>query len=278
MVTDFGVAKALSASSNTERGSVTSLGVAIGTPAYSPEQASADPAVDHRADIYAFGVLAYELLSGQPPFIGRTPQNLRAAHVTESPEAIGKRRASLPPALAALVMRCLEKRPADRPQSARAVVHALAPSRDPVVAADGTHLLFSITTSKGTTLTLRALNRPEFRTVAESGANGGFKTLAVRCDEPPRQVVSNSRSAGLMRPVDPPQRPRRSLKGTCPLEYSGSRGSPAGSLGREALSYSPYRRRSCRICSSSARSGAQYLRSASLPRICSCANAISSAS
>src|SRR6202008_3764603 len=86
---------------------------------------SADPSVDHRADIYAFGVLAYELLTGQPPFAGRTPQHVLAAQVTEAPEAITNRRASLPPALAALVRRCLEKRPADRPQSASEVVHAL---------------------------------------------------------------------------------------------------------------------------------------------------------
>jgi eukaryotic-like serine/threonine-protein kinase len=126
MVTDFGVAKALSASSNAEHGGLTSVGVALGTPAYmAPEQASADPSVDHRADIYSFGVLAYELLTGQPPFAGRTPQHVLAAQVTEMPEAITKRRASLPPALAALVMRCLEKRPADRPQSASEVVHAL---------------------------------------------------------------------------------------------------------------------------------------------------------
>jgi eukaryotic-like serine/threonine-protein kinase len=126
MVTDFGVAKALSASSTVEEHSVTSIGVALGTPAYmAPEQASADPNVDQRADIYSFGVLAYELLTGQPPFAGRTPQHLLAAHVTEAPEMITKRRASIPPSLATLIMRCLEKRAADRPQSASDLVHAL---------------------------------------------------------------------------------------------------------------------------------------------------------
>ncbi|GAC1648884.1 MAG: hypothetical protein NVS4B3_05100 [Gemmatimonadaceae bacterium] len=126
MVTDFGVAKALSSSSNAEQGSVTSLGVALGTPAYmSPEQASADPTLDHRADVYTFGVLAYETLTGQTPFSGRTPQGLLAAHVAEAPEPVQRRRPSLPAGLAALVMRCLEKRPADRPQSAAEIVHAL---------------------------------------------------------------------------------------------------------------------------------------------------------
>jgi TolB-like protein len=126
MVTDFGVAKALSASSNSECSGVTSLGVALGTPAYmSPEQATADPAIDHRADIYAFGVTAYELLTGQAPFGGRTPQALLAAHVMETPEPITRRRQSIPAPLGALVMRCLEKRPADRPQSAIEVVRAL---------------------------------------------------------------------------------------------------------------------------------------------------------
>lgn len=126
MITDFGVAKALSMSSNAEEGSVTSIGIALGTPAYmSPEQASADPAVDLRADIYSFGILAYELLTGQPPFVGRTPQNLLAAHVTETPEYVTKRRTAIPPGLGALVMRCLEKRAADRPQSAVELMHAL---------------------------------------------------------------------------------------------------------------------------------------------------------
>src|SRR4051794_1552789 len=152
MVTDFGVAKALSASSDAEHGGMTSLGVALGTPAYmSPEQASADPSVDHRADIYSFGVLAYELLTGQPPFAGRTPQNLLAAHVSELPEPITKRRASLPSALSALVMRCLEKRPADRPQSASEIVHALDDITTPSggMTPTGTHPVAAVGKSVG---------------------------------------------------------------------------------------------------------------------------------
>nr|MBA3580227.1 protein kinase [Gemmatimonadaceae bacterium] len=124
MVTDFGVAKAVSASSG--GASLTSLGVALGTPAYmAPEQATADPNTDHRADIYALGVLAYEMLSGSIPFSGRSPQAMLAAQVTETPDHVTRRRPAIPPMLANLVMWCLEKRPADRPQSAAEVVHEL---------------------------------------------------------------------------------------------------------------------------------------------------------
>ncbi len=125
-VVDFGVAKAISASATSVDSSLTTLGLALGTPAYmAPEQASADPVVDHRADLYAFGVVAYELLTGSTPFSGRTPQQLLAAHVTESPEPLAKRRPGVPFGLADLIMRCLEKRPADRPQTADEIVRAL---------------------------------------------------------------------------------------------------------------------------------------------------------
>lgn len=120
LVTDFGVAKALSAA--TGQSNLTSIGVALGTPTYmSPEQATADPMTDHRTDIYALGVLGYELLAGRPPFSGNNPQQVLAAHVTDAPVPISRHRANIPPALASLIMRCLEKKPADRFQTAEEV-------------------------------------------------------------------------------------------------------------------------------------------------------------
>ena len=89
VVTDFGVAKAVSASSGSS--SLTSLGVALGTPAYmAPEQAAADPHVDHRADIYAVGIMAYEMLAGRTPFTAPSPQAMLAAHITQAPEPVGE--------------------------------------------------------------------------------------------------------------------------------------------------------------------------------------------
>jgi serine/threonine-protein kinase len=126
LITDFGVAKALAVATVDGHEGLTSVGVALGTPAYmAPDQATADPTTDHRADIYALGVVAYEMLAGQPPFAGRTTQAVLAAHLTETPTPLATRRPALPPAFATLVMRCLEKRPADRPQSAREIVQAL---------------------------------------------------------------------------------------------------------------------------------------------------------
>jgi tetratricopeptide (TPR) repeat protein/predicted Ser/Thr protein kinase len=137
MVTDFGVAKALTAaargtgSDNGGTGvNTTGSGLAIGTPAYmAPEQAAGDPSTDHRADIYAFGVLAYELLAGRAPFTARPPSEILAAHIAEQPQPIETLRSDVPPALAALVAACLAKRPDDRPQTAaqvRSAIEALA--------------------------------------------------------------------------------------------------------------------------------------------------------
>jgi serine/threonine-protein kinase len=138
LVTDFGVAKAISEA--TGRNTVTTLGVAVGTPTYmSPEQAAADPHVDHRSDIYSVGVMAYEMLAGRPPFTGSTPQQVLAAHVTEAPDPVAKRRAAIPPAVEAVVMRCLAKRPADRFQTASELLAALEPFTTPSIGVTPTH-------------------------------------------------------------------------------------------------------------------------------------------
>jgi len=124
LVADFGVAKAVHEA--TGRQTLTTAGVALGTPTYmAPEQGAADPHTDHRADLYAFGVMAYEMLTGQPPFVGATPQAVLSAHVTEPPVPVTQRRSTIPPPLAQLVMRCLAKKPADRPQTAEELLPVL---------------------------------------------------------------------------------------------------------------------------------------------------------
>jgi tetratricopeptide (TPR) repeat protein len=126
VVTDFGIAKAISASRTGGGATLTQLGTSIGTPAYiSPEQAAGDPDIDHRADIYSFGCMAFELLTGRAPFIARTPQRLLAAHMSEAPQPITELRPDTPPALAAMVMRCLEKDASARPQTAAELFPAL---------------------------------------------------------------------------------------------------------------------------------------------------------
>jgi serine/threonine protein kinase len=116
-LTDFGVAKAVHDAA--QSGSLTGTGVIVGTPAYmAPEQAAGDPQIDHRADLYAVGVLGYEMLTGAPPFSGLAPQQMLAAQLTREIEPLGIVRPSVPPSVAAAIMRCLERRPADRWQSA----------------------------------------------------------------------------------------------------------------------------------------------------------------
>ncbi|MGH7695662.1 MAG: protein kinase domain-containing protein, partial [Gemmatimonadaceae bacterium] len=124
VVTDFGVAKAVSDAAGEAR--LTSTGIALGTPAYmAPEQIGAEPNVDQRADIYAMGVLAFEMATGLPPFRGSTMQGLLSAHMTQSPPTLSSLRQGIPAALDGVVLRCLEKRPADRWQSAGEIIPQL---------------------------------------------------------------------------------------------------------------------------------------------------------
>jgi TolB-like protein len=129
-VTDFGIAKAISAARTVAPGgTLTQIGTSIGTPAYmSPEQAAADPAMDHRADIYSFGCLAYEIFTGSPPFANQSMHLVIAAHIGTAAPPVTALRADVPAPAAEMIAHCLEKNAAARPQSARELLASLDPA------------------------------------------------------------------------------------------------------------------------------------------------------
>ena len=94
-------------------------GVGVGTPAYvSPEQYAGERSIDHRADLYALGVMAYELLAGVTPFRGESRQALVTTHLAERPAPLSAHRRDTPAVLDSLVLRLLEKQAPNRPASA----------------------------------------------------------------------------------------------------------------------------------------------------------------
>ena len=126
MVADFGIAKALAAPTPVLSDSVNTVtGIAIGTPAYmAPEQVLGESSVDASADLYAFGCLGYELLSGRPPFTGSSGPEIAARHLSEAPVPLRSAAPAVDPLLADLIMRCLRKTRSERPTAAE-VVEAL---------------------------------------------------------------------------------------------------------------------------------------------------------
>jgi eukaryotic-like serine/threonine-protein kinase len=133
VVLDFGIGKALISASTAETEidvvHITQVGMSLGTPTYvAPEQAAGDPALDHRADLYALGVVAYEMITGHPPFVSRSPQVVLEAHAHRAPEPLTVRRPDVPRPLAAVVTRMLEKQPADRPATGAVIVKSLTAS------------------------------------------------------------------------------------------------------------------------------------------------------
>ncbi|MGH7679530.1 MAG: protein kinase domain-containing protein, partial [Gemmatimonadaceae bacterium] len=123
MVTDFGIARA---ASEGDAGRLTATGMAIGTPAYmSPEQAAGDRQIDGRSDLYSLGIVAYQMLVGEPPFVANSTPAMLVKHISERPTPVSQRRAEVPSDLARAVMICLEKDPGMRFPSAAALVTAL---------------------------------------------------------------------------------------------------------------------------------------------------------
>jgi serine/threonine-protein kinase len=129
-VTDFGVAKALSSARRSgEKGNgngLTNTGMSLGTILYmAPEQAAGDPDIDGRADIYSLGITAYEMLAGSAPFANLTPREMLTARLTLPPPPLSTVRKDVPLGLEKLIAHCLAIDPANRPQSAAALVDAL---------------------------------------------------------------------------------------------------------------------------------------------------------
>ncbi|MDB4883480.1 MAG: protein kinase [Gemmatimonadetes bacterium] len=164
VVADFGIAKAIVAAQERPAGAtLTQLGTAVGTPAYmAPEQAAGDPDTDHRADIYAFGCMAYELVVGQPPFHGLAPHKLMVAHMSEMPPSVEVVRPDCPVALARLIMQCLAKDPAQRPQNADELLHRL----DAATSLPGSTALASLQSGRGLFLPAMGLYAATFVLVA----------------------------------------------------------------------------------------------------------------
>jgi serine/threonine-protein kinase len=134
MVTDFGIARAVSEGETR----LTATGIAIGTPTYmSPEQAAGERAIDGRSDLYSLGILGYQMLSGEPPFVANSTPAILVKHVSERPVPIEQRRSDVPPDMARVIMQLLEKDPANRFPSAGSVVVALDTGRMPAFASSG---------------------------------------------------------------------------------------------------------------------------------------------
>jgi len=130
MVTDFGIARAVSEGDSR----LTATGIAIGTPTYmSPEQAAGERTIDGRSDLYSLGILGYQMLCGQPPFLANSTPAILVKHISERPIPIEQRRADVPTDLSRVIMMLLEKDPANRFPSASAVVVALDTGRIPTI-------------------------------------------------------------------------------------------------------------------------------------------------
>ena len=136
LVADFGIALAVQQAGGQR---ITQTGLSLGTPQYmAPEQATGEKSVDARADVYALGVVTYEMLAGEPPFTGPTTQSVIARVLTTEPAPLGQARRSVPAHVAEAVHTALAKLPADRFDGATefaaalgaAEAHDVAPPRE----------------------------------------------------------------------------------------------------------------------------------------------------
>ena len=195
LVTDFGIARAITAASaESQSDRLTETGIAIGTPAYmSPEQASGEHEIDGRSDIYSLACVLFEMLAGEPPFSGSTPQQTLARHTTSHARSLLSLRADVGPDIDAVVARALAKAPDDRfpsaaelaealvaPTASRPVVETTSPSRR--APWKSTRTVAAVMATGMAILAAGAILRPSFMSnapplSAESRSGGGEVAL-----------------------------------------------------------------------------------------------------
>jgi len=203
VVTDFGIAKAISASRTIDsaaprddNGTLTQVGSSIGTPAYmAPEQAVGE-SIDARADLYAWGVVAYELLSGAHPFAGKTgASQLIAAHIAETPHTLAELAPSVSRYVSALVMQCLAKSPSERPADANAILARLStittpstdstPSSSPLPPSPPRPPFYAVAVSVAALTLVGASLRAMRRASTGTAATGTAATASTAADSSP---------------------------------------------------------------------------------------------
>jgi len=190
VVADFGVARAIDVAGQDR---LTETGLALGTPAYmSPEQAAASRDLDGRSDLYAFGCVLYEMLAGQPPFIGATAQQLLARHAMDSVPPIRTVRDTVPEVIERCVMRALAKVPADRFPTAGDFAEALAAPQGSAVASSSIGALSSTRTPAPRTAASIPLGRRRVAVLAIAGL-GLALALAAYFRRPHPQVALDPR-------------------------------------------------------------------------------------
>jgi protein kinase-like protein len=168
LLVDFGIARRLDSQAGA---GLTQTGLVIGTPHYmSPEQALGDPNLGPRSDLYSLGCVLFQMVTGSPPFDGESSQQVVGKHIADPPPAAADVNPKVPREMSDVILRCLQKQPGDRFQSAREVIAALGSDRRP---SEATELLVSGARTRPTA------RRPDGRTAKPRRVGWGILVIAI---------------------------------------------------------------------------------------------------